>query len=424
LLTDTTGARAPTAVVGFTCAAGPGQSTWLWMDRLVITCEGGGPFIVDVADGPGNLDPLFDEPTLDLLFQAAVYRGTGYEGGAETAWWNVALGLNTAAFAALGDCLLTGSASATDGPLEDGVTPDGVRYPLVQWSVPLIEDGLRVCTTHALDSGDEVRTVYSAASGHGFHAGFEQSSGLVTVTGVSPDATSSLTCDDLELALGDSTRCILVARQAGDPIGTASGNFQVSASAGTVSALSPAFGTSFTFQYTATTSGLVVIDSGVGPTVTLTVYELPDAAALNCATTTLAIDTATPCTLVPLKAGNPITARASDLAVSASAGTTSALSPSIGTSFTFTYTAPATSLLTTLSSPTALFGDLGFTITATPDTTSSVACSPASITTSATTTCTITPRRAGAVVYTASTSFSASTSAGSVSAVTPTGIAT
>ncbi|HRE88285.1 MAG TPA: fibrinogen-like YCDxxxxGGGW domain-containing protein [Myxococcota bacterium] len=504
LLTDALGVRALTAVVGFTCTAGDDADTWLWMDRLVVTCEGGGPFIVDVADGPGHLDPVFDDPTSDLLFQAAIYRGIGNEGGAETAYWNAALGLNAAAFATLGDCTLTGMATATDGPLDDGVTPAGVRYPIVMWNVPLIEDGVRVCTTHALDTGDGVTTGYSPLTGHGFHAGFEQSTGLVTVTGAAPDNTSTLLCGATELEVGQSTSCILVANQAGQPIGTASGNFQVSATVGTFSALSPAFGTSFTFTYTATASGVVVIDSGVGPTATLTVidqadgaqlscasdelavggtttctlvplkagspitarasdiavstsagttsalspsigtsftftytapattgaatvsalgqtvpltiYDTPDSASLSCAATTLAVNGTTTCTLLPFKAGSPITARASDIALTTSAGTTSALSPSIGTSFTFTYTAPATSQLTTLSSPTSLFGSLGFTITATPDATS--------ITTSATSTCTITPRRAGAVIYTASTSFSPSTSAGSVSAVTPTGIAT
>ena len=163
------GQRDTTAVLAFACTGGAGATTQLCLDPLVITCAGGAVFQVDPAGGPGNLNPPFPGPpnTSDLLFQAAAYRGTELIGNGATSWgkayWNLALGLNDAAFTGLGACTLTTAATASPEPLADQTTPAGVRWPAVTWTVPLTDGaGALVCTRHELDApGSGVATAYA-----------------------------------------------------------------------------------------------------------------------------------------------------------------------------------------------------------------------------------------------------------------------
>ncbi|TNF36354.1 MAG: hypothetical protein EP329_05315, partial [Deltaproteobacteria bacterium] len=165
-----TGVREQTIVLGFACTAGESQDTWLYMNDIVVTC-GATSFTVDPGAGPGQLDPSYVDPAADLLFQAAVYRGTEQLGAYSKGYWNVALGLSTDAFGPLDPCTLTATATASNGPLTGLSTPDGTRYPYVSWTVPLTDaaDAL-VCTRHALDGGTEVVTTYSPTTGVSFAA--------------------------------------------------------------------------------------------------------------------------------------------------------------------------------------------------------------------------------------------------------------
>jgi len=271
LLFHPDGGRALTAVLGFACTAGPDSDTTLWLDPLVVTCDGGGPFQVDVVAGPGNLDPPFTDPAHDLFFQTAVYRGVELLDGAtdwRKAYWNVALGLNEAAFGNLGPCTLTTTATATDGTLFDGATPAGTRWPTVTWSVDLVSDtGQRACHEHQLDDGTGVATSYTATSGHSFYGTFSRATGLASVAAAIPDATSTVSCVPDPVTAGDTATCTVVPRQSGIVIDADAADFAPSASAGSVGALSPASGTSFTFTLTAPLQAqTVTVSSGPSST--------------------------------------------------------------------------------------------------------------------------------------------------------------
>jgi len=418
LLHDARGERAETAVVGFACTAGPGADTTLCMDRLVITCDNGGPFIVDVADGPGNLDPLFDDPTSDLLYQAAVYRGTDPgDDGWDIAYWNIALGLNTGAFVNLGACTLTGTATASDGPFVNGATPEGQRWPLVTWSVPLTNGaGVRVCTEHGLDQGNGVRTSYSPTEGHGFYASFTRATGLVTVTGAVPDQTTLLSCTDSIIASGEHTTCRLEPRLLGAAIQTAAGNFNLaSIPGGVLSALAPSYGNLFTFTFTGQVSAIVTLDAGVASTV-VTVTATPDATSALTCPAHVAVGATARCTIDARRGGVAIQARAGAFSPTTTAGTLSAITPSVGSILQLDFTAPPSSGLVTIDvGPTSA----AVQITDTADATGTLSCVASTLAIGATTTCTSTARREGASVTALAAQYTPSASAGSVSAMSP-----
>ncbi|PKN59528.1 MAG: hypothetical protein CVU56_00445 [Deltaproteobacteria bacterium HGW-Deltaproteobacteria-14] len=269
LLFNPDGDRALTAVVAFACTAGPDSNTTLWLDPVTVTCAGGGPFSVDVVAGPGNLDPPFTDPAHDLLFQAAIYRGVEHLDTA-TAWnkayWNVALGLNEAAFANLGPCTLTTTATATDGALFNGTTPADTRWPTVTWSVPLVSDaGARACHRHRLDDGTGVATTYTPTAGHTFYGTFSRATEIAGVAAAVPDTSSGLSCAPASVVGGGTAVCTIVPRQAGIVITADATAFTPAASAGTVGPLSPASGTALTFTFTAPlTAQTVTLSSGFG----------------------------------------------------------------------------------------------------------------------------------------------------------------
>ncbi|TNF31788.1 MAG: hypothetical protein EP329_11825 [Deltaproteobacteria bacterium] len=186
LFNPLTGARERTAVLGFACTAGPGQATALHMSEVTLSCATGASATVDVAAGPGNLDPTFPGPapnTTELLFQAAVFRGVELLGTNNKAYWNVALGLNADAFGATleSDCRVTATATVSDGTLEGGVTPVGTRWPYVDWDVPLYDaGGAFVCGQHELGGGDGVSILYSATAGIAFASTFDSATLGVT----------------------------------------------------------------------------------------------------------------------------------------------------------------------------------------------------------------------------------------------------
>ncbi|TNF22965.1 MAG: hypothetical protein EP329_27940 [Deltaproteobacteria bacterium] len=362
LLHDASGVWASTAVLAFACTAGPGSDTRLWLDPVTVTCTGGGPFTVDVAAGPGNLNPPFNDPLHDLFFQTAIYRGVEALASGATSWskayWNVAMGLNSEAFAALDSCTLTTTGTATHGPLTDGTTPPGQRWPMVVWNAPLISGGARVCARHGLDAGTEVATSYSDTSGHAFYATFARATGLASVVGPLPDGTSTLACADPIVAVGGETTCTLTPKQEGSVVETSASYFTLAASpAGTLSVLAPAFGDAFTFTFTApSTSGLVTVDVGFGVSVELVVTDTPDAtSSLACAPSPLDIDADATCTITPRRAGQPIYAAAADFAPTASAGSVGAITPAAGDSLSFTFTAPHTAQTVTVGDGLSTF---------------------------------------------------------------------
>ncbi|MCA9514516.1 MAG: hypothetical protein KC635_06205 [Myxococcales bacterium] len=153
-----TGERATTAVLGFACTAGPESdaATTLYLDDVVIRCDGRPDTVVAVG-APGRVD-LGTLPSANpdgYLFDAVVYAGEQASGG--VVYWNVALGLDRAAFAASGACSLSTVGTASSGPLEGGATPAGATWPVIVWDVPLSDASGRVCTEHEVgDPGGRV----------------------------------------------------------------------------------------------------------------------------------------------------------------------------------------------------------------------------------------------------------------------------
>ena len=176
------GARARTIVVAFACASGSGEPTFMHLDDVTLGCTGlAAPITIDVAAGPGQLDPPFPGPepnTTDILFQAATYRGAeavGLAQGVHKAYWNVALGINEAALPGAGVCPLTTAGTASAVPWSDGISTTGWRWPVVRWNVPLAAGGAITCGAVGLDAGDELVTYY--AEEESFDASFDPALG-------------------------------------------------------------------------------------------------------------------------------------------------------------------------------------------------------------------------------------------------------
>jgi len=164
LLHRTDGTRGLTAVVGFACVGSDGQAAFLYLEDLVVTCDGLATDVVVDPAGLGNVAPPLN--TDEYLFGAAVYRGV--EGLAGTAYWNVALGLDVDAFEAAGVCSLSALATASSSPWPmdfDGFgPPPGAVYPFIRWQVQLSDGedgGRRTCTTHALTQDAGVDVVFA-----------------------------------------------------------------------------------------------------------------------------------------------------------------------------------------------------------------------------------------------------------------------
>ncbi|PKN56716.1 MAG: hypothetical protein CVU56_14675 [Deltaproteobacteria bacterium HGW-Deltaproteobacteria-14] len=204
LFNPLTGKRDLTTVLGFACTAGPDQDTYLHMSQVEIDCTGTNAqvFYVDSQAGPGNLDPPFPGPSndSDLIFQAATYRGEELIGTSNKFYWNVAIGLNEDAFPNLAPCTLRARATASDGPLANGTTPDGMRWPYIDWEVPLVDaGGDMACHAHELGDGTEVEVKYTDAP----------ITFIASIQRTNPNATTLNGCDPDEACGACSSTCYL-----------------------------------------------------------------------------------------------------------------------------------------------------------------------------------------------------------------------
>ena len=197
-----TGKRDLTAVLGFACTAGPDQDTYLHMSKVAVECAGQ-TFYVESQLGPGNLNPPFPGPpnTTDLFFQTATYRGQELIGTTNKFYWNVAIGLNEDALAALKPCTLKATATASDGPLAGGETPAGMRWPYIEWNVPLNDAaGAMVCGAHELGGGTQVQVKYTDPGPISFVASIQRSA---------PDNTVLNGCNPSEVCGACASSCYL-----------------------------------------------------------------------------------------------------------------------------------------------------------------------------------------------------------------------
>jgi|GEM_PF-1162415 len=217
-----TGKRDLTAVLGFACTAGPDQDTYLHMNQVRIDCTGTNAqtFYVDSQGGPGNLNPPFPGPPndSDLIFQSATYRGEEQIGNSNKFYWNVAIGLNEDAFPGLRPCTLHATATASDGGLTDGTTPDGMRWPYIEWNVPIVEgDGTFSCGAHELGAGTEVAVKYTDAP-IAFTASIQRSNPETTVlSGCDPDEACGDCTSSCMLGSGTGLDNVTGGDSGGDP---------------------------------------------------------------------------------------------------------------------------------------------------------------------------------------------------------------
>jgi len=175
LLSDDTGTRRPTVVLGFACTADTGaDDTVLYLDDIDVSCVGG-TATVDPTAGPGVLrdgDGITQSALAPILFGASVYRGYEPLAGAGKVYWNVALGLELGE-SQVADCTLTTNGTAAAGALDGDATPAGTTYPILTWSVPLTTAGdALTCTQHPVNGGNGVAVAYSAETfDHSFDGG-------------------------------------------------------------------------------------------------------------------------------------------------------------------------------------------------------------------------------------------------------------
>ncbi|MBL8788107.1 MAG: hypothetical protein JNJ59_24655 [Deltaproteobacteria bacterium] len=195
------GERDLTAVLGFACTSG--AETCLYADSITLTCDNGS-WTIDPSQGPGNITE--NSP---VLFAAATYEGDEAFTAFEKQYWNVALGLDSAAFAAAQNCTLSWSTTAAEGALTANTTPADTTYPRIVWSRQILTNGVLTCGAHALnevkagESAASVRTEYvQVDESHTFpHTNCEpEASGCVCELGFSPNPTGTSCVRELSVA--------------------------------------------------------------------------------------------------------------------------------------------------------------------------------------------------------------------------------
>lgn len=171
------GQRVQSVVLAFACtdgdaATGVNDSTHLYLDPVAIRC-GAQRYEISPWLGPGNLYPAAGTPPAPLV-QAMTFRGIQTLGTSpdlvDAVYWNTALGLDMAFFAAQTTgttCVLETRATASKGPLTDGLTPSGAIHPVIEVAVPLNSGSTITCRQHPLNAappGAGVSTAYAGTS--------------------------------------------------------------------------------------------------------------------------------------------------------------------------------------------------------------------------------------------------------------------
>ncbi|MBL8788736.1 MAG: hypothetical protein JNJ59_27825 [Deltaproteobacteria bacterium] len=209
-----TGERGPTVVVAWACTAGPDADTHLYYDNLVISCFDAqnqpiGSWPYDPSLGPGNAGP----GAAPFVYQTGIYRTETQVNGITS--WNVAFGIHPNELP--GRCVLTASATASDGALDNQATPANAVYPFIAWDVELsAQAGALTCTQHAVDvPGSGVTTEYTGPKGkvpfsHGVSAkdlervlSLGQTTCTDTIASLDGGATFTLSPQGLTAKVGD-----------------------------------------------------------------------------------------------------------------------------------------------------------------------------------------------------------------------------
>ncbi|MFO0745259.1 MAG: hypothetical protein U1F43_06205 [Myxococcota bacterium] len=155
--------RAPTAIVGFACTAGQGDSTFMYLSDLTLTCQnadGSGKSVTTlplhgIADGQQG-------PKGEAVYQWAQYSTEEFvdQTAFDKCGWNFAVGLDTAALAGK-KCTLSAVGTAADHALAGPAVPHDGAYPIITWSADVLTTTGALCSNNALNAiGSGVQTSY------------------------------------------------------------------------------------------------------------------------------------------------------------------------------------------------------------------------------------------------------------------------
>ncbi len=164
LLHNEEGQRERTAVMGFACTSGAGESTVLHMNDILVQCDGGS-YWFDPSQEKGNAGPLGP-----AFYQTAIYRGSEQfqNQNIDKCYWNNAFGINAGPDAV--NCHLYASATASPTVWDNGSSPENAVYPYVVWDIQLTDAaGQIVCEAHPLNGTPAgVETEYTRFTGARF----------------------------------------------------------------------------------------------------------------------------------------------------------------------------------------------------------------------------------------------------------------
>ena len=172
LLFNASGQRDRTVVMALACTSGPGTDTHLYMNDVVIRCDGAEVATLAPVEPAGNKGAM-----PPLVFQHALYFGVEQlnDGGGQSyakAYWNLAIGIDEGALASLtGPCVLSTDATATPAALDVGATAAGAVWPRIVWEVTLAGAGATAlsCGRHAVNvPGSGVSTAYAEGQAFAF----------------------------------------------------------------------------------------------------------------------------------------------------------------------------------------------------------------------------------------------------------------
>jgi hypothetical protein len=164
-----------TGILGFSCTAGFGVETTLFMTDITVTCDGRAPVRLHPSI-PGQR-PIADE----VVFTTGTYHGRTSDPTVEMCYWNTAIGLSLDRDhpeANPTGCHVSARGVAVEGgveglPIEEAQSL--LRYPVIAWDVPLTDaTGAVVCADHPLAGTDgRVAVSYTDLASESFRWPYE-----------------------------------------------------------------------------------------------------------------------------------------------------------------------------------------------------------------------------------------------------------
>ena len=163
LLHNEAGERDTTVVFGFACTAGIGDSTFMYLSDLTLTCsdaDGSNPVVTRLPTS-GREDGQQGRAG-DNVYDWAQYSVVEFVDNAnlDKCGWNFSIGLDTDDLANK-RCTVSAVGTAAGAALVGLEVPSGGAYPVIQWDVEVLSPGGALCSNNGLNvEGSGVRTGY------------------------------------------------------------------------------------------------------------------------------------------------------------------------------------------------------------------------------------------------------------------------